>query len=360
MTECSLERVSRDPIEVPEPESAVLADHTTLRVGGPAKRFVVATTADEIAQLVTEADEAGEPVLILGGGSNILVADDGFDGVVIKMGITGLNADVSDCGGAVVRVGAGEHWDDFVAYTVEQGWSGLEALSGIPGTVGATPIQNVGAYGSEIAEYVYSVRTFDRETRQFKTFSAAECEFTYRNSIFKRNPGRYVVVQVTLQLPTGNLSAPIRYAELARHLDVEVGERVEAAKVRDAVLRIRAGKGMVLDETDHDTWSAGSFFTNPVLEGVAAESLPVDAPRFPTADGKVKTSAAWLIQHSGFEKGHRRGNAGLSTKHVLALTNRGGATSAELVELAREVRDGVEQKMGVRLVPEVNILGVEL
>lgn len=360
MTECSITRVSKAPIEVPAPESTLLADHTTMRVGGPAKRFLVAETADDLVRLVTECDEAGEPVLILGGGSNVLVADEGFDGTVIRMGITGVNADVSGCGGAVVRVGAGENWDDFVEYAISQEWSGPEALSGIPGSVGATPIQNVGAYGNEVASFVYSVRTFDRQTKQFKTFAAGECDFSYRNSIFKQNPGRWVVVEVAFQFPLGSLSAPILYGELAKRLDVEVGARVDSKSVRETVLEIRGSKGMVLDTADHDTWSAGSFFTNPILPEEETAMLPADAPRFPAGPGLVKSSAAWLIQHSGFEKGHRRGNAGLSTKHVLALTNRGGASAAELVELAREVRDGVAERMGVTLVPEVNIVGSTL
>lgn len=341
-------------------ESPLLSDHTTFRVGGPAKRFVVATTPEEVAEVIGAADDAGTPVLVLGGGSNMLVADEGFDGLVVRIGITGLTGDVSDCGGAVVTVGAGEVWDDFVANAVAEGWTGPEALSGIPGSVGATPIQNVGAYGCEVADFVYSVRTWDREARTFRTFAAAECGFTYRSSIFKRTPGRYVVVSVTFQFPLGSLSAPIRYGELANRLGVQAGERADAAAVRQAVLAIRAGKGMVLDESDHDSWSAGSFFTNPILDAEVAAALPDDAPRFPTPDGRVKSSAAWLIQHSGFAKGHRHGNAGLSTKHVLALTNRGGATAADVVALAREVRDGVEATMGVTLVPEVNLIGCAL
>lgn len=360
MTECSLTTITHARPSPPEATSSRLADNTTLRVGGEARRFVVAHTADELVELVTEADDAGTPVLILGGGSNVLVADEGFDGTVIRVGLTGVEADVSDCGGAVVRVGAGENWDDFVAFAIEQEWSGAEALSGIPGSVGATPIQNVGAYGAEVSELVYRVRTFDRETRQFKTFAAVDCEFTYRDSVFKRNPGRYVVLEVTYQFPLGSLAQPIRYAELAKRLDVQVGERISSEEVREAVLDIRASKGMVLADDDHDTWSAGSFFTNPILTEDEAARLPDDAPRFPAADGKVKTSAAWLIQNSGFEKGFRHGRAALSTKHVLALTNRGDATAAELVALAREVRDGVRERMGITLVPEVNLVGLRL
>ncbi|WP_297750279.1 UDP-N-acetylmuramate dehydrogenase [uncultured Tessaracoccus sp.] len=352
--------VSRAPRPVDVDSNPLLADHTTLRVGGPAQRFVVANTPDDVAHIVGEADEQGTPVLVLGGGSNVLVADAGFDGVVVRMGITGVRGTVSQCGGAVITVGAGEVWDDFVTYAVTQEWIGPEALSGIPGSVGATPIQNVGAYGIEVSQFIYSVRTWDRETKQFRTFAAADCEFGYRDSVFKRNPGRWVVVEVTFQFKLGNLSAPILYPELARHLGVEAGDRADSAKVRETVLAIRAGKGMVLDDADHDTWSAGSFFTNPILDADAAATLPDDAPRFPTDDGRTKTSAAWLIQHSGFDKGFRMGNAGLSAKHVLALTNRGGATATELVALASHVRDGVEARTGIRLEPEVNLVGTTL
>ncbi len=360
MSECAVQRVSKAPVPVPSPYSVLLADHTTLRVGGPASRFVVARTPDEVARLVGEADDAGIPVLILGGGSNMLVCDDGFDGLVVRVAITGLDGNVSDCGGAVVNVGAGEVWDDFVAHAVEQGWSGAEALSGIPGSVGATPIQNVGAYGAEVADHIYSVRTWDRQARAFRTFAAADCEFSYRNSIFKRTPGRYVVVEVSFQFPLGSLSAPIRYAELAGRVGVAVGGRADAALVRSTVLTIRAGKGMVLDAADPDTWSAGSFFTNPIVTEEVAATLPDDAPRFPAGEGMVKTSAAWLIQHSGFEKGYARERAGLSTKHVLALTNRGGASAEEIVALAREVRDRVAERTGIELVPEVNLIGCQL
>lgn len=357
---CQVERVTRGPVDVDATPSRRLADHTTLRVGGEADRFEVARTDAELVELVREADAEGTPLLVLGGGSNVLVPDEGFRGTVVLVANTGVDGDVSHCGGAVVKVGAGENWDDFVAFAVGQEWSGIESLSGIPGSVGATPIQNVGAYGSEVGEYVYRVRTWDRVADRQRTFMPADCGFGYRTSVFKEHPGRYVVLDVTFQFTLGDLSAPVRYAELARRLGVEVGARVESSTVRDTVLAIRAGKGMVLNDADPDTWSAGSFFTNPILTEDEAARLPDDAPRFPAPGGLVKTSAAWLIQHAGFDKGYGHGNAGLSTKHVLALTNRGGATAGELVALAREVRDGVEQRLGVRLVPEVNLVGLEL
>ena len=360
MTECRIDRLSAPTVEPAVASSPSLADHTTLRVGGAARRFEVARTERDLIDVVTDCDERGEPLLVLGGGSNLLIADDGFPGTVVRVALTGLDADVSTCGGAAVRVAAGEDWDDVVAYAVEQEWSGLETLSGIPGSVGATPIQNVGAYGSDVSQTITSVRTWDRVDRTQRTFPVSECGFAYRSSRFKREPGRYVVLEVGFQLPLGSLGAPIAYPELAGRLGTQQGGRVPATLVRDTVLDIRRGKGMVLDAADHDTWSAGSFFTNPLLTVAEAASLPDDAPRFPAEDGRVKTSAAWLIQHAGFAKGHARGPAALSTKHVLALTNRGDATAEDLVALAREVRDGVERRFGVRLVPEVNLVGLSL
>lgn len=360
MTECRIDRLS---VATPAPEvarSSRLADHTTLRVGGPARRFEVATTERDLIDVVSDCDARGEPVLVLGGGSNLLVADEGFPGTVVRVATTGLDADVSTCGGAAVRVAAGETWDDVVAHAVTQEWSGVEMLSGIPGSVGATPIQNVGAYGSDVSRTVTSVRTWDRVAAAQRTFAASHCGFGYRTSRFKREPGRYVVLEVGFQFPLGSLGQPIAYPELAAHLGTDVGRRVPAADVRAAVLAIRRAKGMVLDDADHDTWSAGSFFTNPVLTPEEAERLPVEAPRFSAEGGTVKTSAAWLIQHSGFTKGHGTARAALSTKHVLALTNRGDATAADLVALAREVRDGVEARFGIRLVPEVNLVGASL
>lgn len=357
---CRLDRVTVETDPVAVPSSPVLAAHTTLRVGGPADRLVVATTERELIDTVAHCDERGEPVLVLGGGSNLLVSDEGFRGTVVRVATTGINADVSTCGGAALRVAAGEDWDGFVAHAVAQEWIGVEMLSGIPGSVGATPIQNVGAYGSDVSQSITSVRTWDRQSRTQRTFPATDCGFGYRTSRFKREPGRYLVLEVGFQFALGSLGTPVAYPELASRLDTVPGKRVEASRVRDAVLAIRRAKGMVLDDSDHDSWSAGSFFTNPILDPDEAAGLPAEAPRFPDADGRVKTSAAWLIQHAGFAKGHGSGEARLSTKHVLALTNRGAATAADLVALATEVRDGVEERFGIRLVPEVNLVGVQL
>lgn len=355
----------------------LLADHTTLRVGGPAKRWIEATTTDELVGAVADADAAGEPVLVLSGGSNVLVADAGFDGTVVHVATRGVRADdgnfcefdsdaVADgaepvsCGGILVEVNAGENWDDFVAWTIRRELVGIEALSGIPGSVGSTPIQNVGAYGQEVSQTIWSVRTWDRRLGEFKTFPNADCHFAYRHSRFKAEPGRYVVVSVRFQFLQGDLSERIRYAELARRLDVTIGQRAPSAQVRETVLALRRGKGMVLDAADHDTWSAGSFFTNPIVDADAAALLPEGAPRFPLPDGTVKTSAAWLIDHAGFAKGHGTSPATLSTKHTLALTNRGGASADDLVALAREVRDGVRDRFGVTLVPEPVLVGLSL
>lgn len=357
------------PDVTPDPtaDGPTLADLTTLRLGGPAGRLVEATTEEDLVAAVADADAAGEPVLLVAGGSNLVVADAGFPGTVVHVATAGVSSDHdgSDptCGGALVRVAAGEAWDPFVATTVERGWVGVEALSGIPGAVGSTPIQNVGAYGQEVADTIATVRTFDRVDRTQRTFAAADCGFGYRHSRFKAEPDRYLVLEVTFQLGLGGLGAPVRYAELARTLGVEVGGRAPLVDVREAVLGLRAGKGMVLDAADHDTWSAGSFFTNPVLSAAEADALPPDAPRFAQPDGRVKTSAAWLIDHAGFGKGWSTGpgaRASLSTKHPLALTNRGGATTEELLDLARAVRDGVHERFGVRLVNEPVTVGCAL
>jgi UDP-N-acetylmuramate dehydrogenase len=338
-----------------------LRDHTTLRLGGPARAWVRATTEAELVDAVRRSDEAGEPVLVLGGGSNVVVADEGFAGTVVEVATSGVAPDIEDddaaCGGVVVRVAAGEDWDRFVETAVDRGWLGVEALSGIPGLVGATPIQNVGAYGQEVAQTLSSVRVWDRTLRGVRTFPASGCGFGYRTSRFKADPGRHVVLEVTFQLRQGSLGAPVAYAELARTLGVELGTRAPMSEVRKAVLDLRTSKGMVLDPTDHDTWSAGSFFTNPVLPEAA---VPAGAPAWPQADGSVKTSAGWLIEQAGFHKGYGDGPARLSTKHTLAITNRGGASAADVLALAREIRDGVETRFGVRLVNEPVLVGVEL
>lgn len=343
-----------------------LAGYTTLRVGGPAERFVRATSTDRVIDAVSECDARGEPVLVLGGGSNLLVADEGFPGTVVRVDTRGLTVEAEDpCGGATIRVAAGEPWDGVVAAAVEHGWAGVEALSGIPGSTGATPMQNVGAYGQEVSETIASVRTWDRQQGRVRTLAAADCEFAYRHSRFKeeryRGGPRFVVLEVTFQLRLADLSGPIRYPELARTLGVEVADRAPLARVRDAVLALRRSKGMVLDPDDHDTWSAGSFFTNPLLDADQAARLPEDAPRWTADGGRVKTSAAWLIERAGFGRGYGLpGPAALSTRHTLALTNRGSARAKDILELARTVRDGVREAFGIELQPEPVLVGLAL
>ncbi len=336
-----------------------LSQHTTLRLGGPARAWVRAGTEEQLVAAVTGADAAGREVLVLGGGSNLVVADEGFPGTVVEVATRGVEPEADLCSGAVVTVAAGEDWDALVARAVDEGWVGLEALSGIPGSVGATPVQNVGAYGQEVADTIARVRVLDRTERRVRTFFPGDCGFGYRTSRFKREPGRFVVLTVTFQLPLGDRAAPVRYAELARALGVQPGERPPLRAVRDAVLQLRAGKGMVLDAADPDTWSAGSFFTNPVLDPTA---LPDGAPAWPQPDGRVKTSAAWLIDRAGYGKGYAGpgGRVSLSTKHTLALTNRGGARTNDLLELAREVRAGVAERFGVVLENEPVLVGCRL
>ncbi len=337
-----------------------LADLTTRRVGGPASDVVEARDESALIDAVATADAEGVPVLVVAGGSNLLVADDRLPHRVVLVRTRGVSVEADMCGGAYVRVAAGEDWDSLVVRAVESGWVGIEALSGIPGSVGATPVQNVGAYGQEVAQTIATVRTWDRLERRWRTFANADCGFGYRTSRFKAEPGRFLVLEVTFQLPLGDLGAPFSYPQLAQALGAELGQRRPLAQVRDAVLALRARKGMVLDPADHDTWSAGSFFTNPLLSYDDADRLPPEAPRWPNGDGRVKTSAAWLIEQAGFSRGHGGGPARISTKHTLALTNRGAATSADLLALAREVRDGVRAEFGVELVNEPVLVGCSL
>ncbi|TDD52939.1 UDP-N-acetylmuramate dehydrogenase [Kribbella antibiotica] len=327
-----------------------LADFTTLRIGGPADKLVEVTTEDELITAVRDADAAEEPVLLLSGGSNVVIGDDGFRGTVVKVATKGIKVDADACSGAMIHIQAGEDWDDVVQRAIAEEWSGIESMSGIPGLTGSTPVQNVGAYGHEVAATIASVRVWDRVESRIRTIFAADCGFEYRSSMFKAAPERYVVLEVAFQLKLGNLSAPIGYAELARVLDVDPGSRAPMADVREAVLALRRSKGMVLDPADHDTWSAGSFFTNPLLDTTA--EVPAGAPQWPQPDGRVKTSAAWLIEHSGIPKGFALGAAAVSSKHTLALTNRGSATAKDILSLATHVRSQVQQAFAITLVNE--------
>jgi UDP-N-acetylmuramate dehydrogenase len=339
-----------------------LAAYTTLRMGGPAGQLLTVTNADEIMQSVRAAAATGEPTLVLGGGSNVVVADDGFAGTVILNRAGGVRVVDTDGETVTVRVAGGTDWDDVVATAVTESWSGVECLSGIPGSAGATPIQNVSAYGQEVRETLVAVRAFDRSLDQPVTMRPDECGFGYRTSVFKRS-ARWVVLSTDFQLLRSPESAPVRYPELAKKLGIALGDRAPLADVRTAVLALRAGKGMVLDPADPDSCSVGSFFVNPVLDPTELESLRARCHREPPSwpsDGLTKVSAAWLIEQAGFQKGHSRGGVAISTKHSLALTNRGTGTTAQLLALAREIRDGVRARFGVTLRPEPVLVDCEL
>ncbi|QRO86893.1 UDP-N-acetylmuramate dehydrogenase [Kytococcus sedentarius] len=368
---------------------APLAPLTTLQVGGPARTLVRAGSTDDLVAAVRAADEAGEDLLLLSGGSNLVISDAGFAGTVVQVATRGIElledaVPTAGDGGergrsgerVLVRAAAGEPWDGFVAHAVEQGWSGVEALSGIPGCVGSTPIQNVGAYGQDVSQTIVEVELLDRDSGELERFSAADCGFAYRDSVFKRtrkgSTGRYVVLAVTFSLERSELSQPVGYAALAQGLDVAMGERVPVADAREAVLAQRRQRGMVWDADDHDTWSCGSFFTNPIITTAQMDDVRAhviermgpnapEPPEFDAGEGLVKTSAAWLIDKAGYGKGYAMpGPAALSTKHPLAITNRGGARAADVAILAREIREGVEDAFGVRLVNEPVFVGHQL
>ena len=333
-----------------------LSERTTLRVGGAARDWIVADNADDLADAVRALDAAGEPVLLLGGGSNLVVSDSGFAGTVVEIATRGADAQVVD-DRVLLTLAAGEPWDDIVSRAVVHGWAGIEALSGIPGLVGATPVQNVGAYGQDVGQVVTAVRALDRSSGEVSDMSGADCGFGYRTSLFKREPDRWVVLSVTISLAAGGRGT-VGYAELAASLGVPVGGEADISAIRGAVLALRARKGMVLAEHDHDTWSAGSFFTNPVVDAAVAEALPHDCPRYPSDRG-VKVSAAWLIEQSGVGRGFALpgSRAAISGKHTLALTNRGGATTAEIADLARAVQQRVQEAFRIELSPEPRLVG---
>ncbi|MFB9691695.1 UDP-N-acetylmuramate dehydrogenase [Actinoplanes digitatis] len=351
--------VSADhPTSAPAAHASSLGAYTTLRLGGPAGALAVLSETDEVVATVRAAADSGQPLLVLAGGSNVVIGDAGFPGTVLLLRTRGVRVVDHSSRGVLLRVAAGEPWDEFVADTIERGLSGLEALSGIPGSAGATPIQNVGAYGQEVAHTIEAVHVYDRHSDEVRVLSLPECGFAYRSSIFKHSD-RWVVLEVDFRLQAARQSAPVRYAELARHLGVEVGDRTGVARVRETVLKLRAGKGMVLDPEDPDTRSVGSFFTNPVLSAqdwVAVQDRLADAgepPSWPAPNGTVKVPAAWLIERAGFGKGYAgAGGVAISSKHTLALTHRGGGTTTALLDLAREIRDGVRDRFGVVLHPE--------
>src|SRR4051812_30865695 len=322
-----------------------LAPLTTLRLGGPAQRIVEASSEAELLEAIRSG-----AALVLAGGSNVVIADEGVPGTVVLVRTRGIARE-----GDLLVVAAGEPWDEVVAYCVASGLQGFECLSGIPGSTGATPIQNVGAYGQDVSETVAWVRVYDRELDEVVVMSAAECGFDYRRSVFKYRD-RWTVLAVAFRLVESPLSGPLRYAELARTLDVPVGGRAALEDVRAAVLALRRGKGMVIDPADPDSVSAGSFFTNPILTHGQWAALP-GAPAFPEPDGRIKTSAAWLIEQAGFTRGYGNGRAGISSKHTLALVNRGEATTGELMALAREIAAGVQGRFGIALIPGPGLVG---
>ncbi len=347
-----------------------LADYTTIGLGGPARDFVRAGTTEDLVEAVRAADTSGEPVLILGGGSNLVVADEGFCGTVIQVATRGIHLDHG-----LVTVAAGEDWDAVVARSVAAGLAGLECLSGIPGLAGATPIQNVGAYGQEVSQTIAQVRVYDRRTGEILSIPNEHCGFAYRTSKFKvaqsGSPLAPVILSVSFRLAVQPRSAPVRYPELAGALGVGVGDQVESTKVRSAVIELRQRKGMVIDPADPDTRSVGSFFVNPVLDGAALAAVEAAArarcgpqtqvPRFDAGDGRVKVPAAWLIERAGFGKGYHSGDgARISAKHTLALVNPGSASTAGLLALAREIRDGVQDAFGVSGAAEPVVVGVAL
>ncbi len=344
-----------------------LADYTTVRLGGPARGFARASTEEELIEAVRAADASGEPVLVLGGGSNLVVADEGFDGTVVQVATRGVSPGASP---GVLTVAAGEDWDAVVARTVAEGLAGLECLSGIPGLAGATPIQNVGAYGQEVSRTITQVRVYDRKTGETLQIPNEQCGFGYRTSRF-RGEDRFVVLSVTFGLAVQVRSVPVRYAELAAALGVSPGDQVDSIQARSAVIELRQRKGMVIDPADPDTRSVGSFFVNPVLDADTMASVEAAArarcgpgtrvPRFEAGDGLVKVPAAWLIERAGFGKGYSPGDgARISSKHTLALVNSGSASTAGLMALAREIRDGVRDTFGVPLAPEPVLVGVAL
>jgi UDP-N-acetylmuramate dehydrogenase len=356
--------MSRDPVRsVPS-----LSELTTLRLGGPPARLVTIESDDALVEAVRAADERAEPLLLLAGGSNVVVADAGFDGTVARVATRGVERFRMADGRVRLDVAAGEDWDALVAACVADGLAGIEALSGIPGSVGATPIQNVGAYGQEVADVLIGVRALDRSTGALHDLGIEECLFDYRSSVFKRDPGRWVVLGISFALEPTGLSEPIRYAELAARLGVAIGDRAPVGEVREAVLALRRGKGMVLDPADPDTISAGSFFTNPILRARDYDAFAeraaqhagagVRPPAWPIDSRSVKTSAAWLIERAGFHRGYGNPHGiAISSKHTLALTNRGAGTTGELVALAREIAAGVHKAFGVDLVPEPVFVG---
>jgi UDP-N-acetylmuramate dehydrogenase len=344
-------------------EHVPLAPYTTFQIGGPARWFAEAANEDDIAAGVAFAAERHLPLFVLGGGSNLLVSDAGFSGLVLRIALEGISS-AQENGRVIVSSAAGEDWDGLVAYAVGTGYAGIECLSGIPGTVGGTPVQNVGAYGQEVSQTIVMVRAFDRTTGKFVDLSSAACGFSYRRSIFNTvQKERYIVSRVDYALHE-NAPANFVYADLARYFAAQNQTAPTLAEVREAVRTIRAQKGMLLVAGNSDCRSAGSFFKNPIVAVSVLDSLSEELrvekrsiPAYPAQNGEVKLSAAWLIERAGFQKGYVLGNAGISSRHTLALINRGGASAAEIVALRNQVTAAVASRFAVRLEPEPVWLG---
>jgi len=328
------------------------ADLTTMRIGGPVGRLHVAKTTPDAVELVRSTDSAGDALLVMGGGSNLVVGDVGWQGTVVKMESTEFDID-----GELLTVAAGVEWDHVVRTAVADGLAGIEALSGIPGSAGGTPVQNVGAYGALTSDVLDSVSVYDRETGLVERWLPEQCGFgSHRQSIFKHSD-RWVVLDVTLRLRRADQSSPVVFSAVAERLGIEIGGTAPPADVREVVLGLRREKRMVLDPEDHDTWSVGSFFINPVLEEVPERAK--GCPSYPDVKG-TKLSAAWLIEHAGFGRGYGAdwgdGTVSLSSRHTLAVTNRGGATTADVMKFAAHIRDGVEARFDIRLNPECDLI----
>ncbi|SDJ40950.1 UDP-N-acetylmuramate dehydrogenase [Frankineae bacterium MT45] len=332
------------------------AELTTMRVGGASRDFALATETSELVELVRRADAEGQPLLVMGGGSNLVVGDEGWDGLTVKIATQGI-----DISGTTVRADAGVNWDELVALTVADGLSGLEALSGVPGSVGGTPVQNVGAFGAHTSDVLKSVTLFDRESGEVNEWGAERCGFgSHRQSTFK-NTDRYVLLSVTYELRRSRQSAPMTFAEVTRRLGIEIGGTADPVDVREVVLSQRRHRGSIYDPADNDTWGVGSFFLNPVLRDVPPQAD--GSPRFPDPKG-TKVPAGWLIERAGFAPGYGeewgRGSVRLSTKHALVITNRGDATTAEVMDFAGHIRDGVWERFNILLTPECNLVNCAL
>jgi UDP-N-acetylmuramate dehydrogenase len=363
-----LKKMNSERVEKQLQENVRLENYSTLGIGGPARFFLRAQNEEIIEEAIEWAKKQNLPLFVLGGGSNILISDNGFSGLVLQIDIRGIKIDQNE-NEAIVSAKAGEDWDDFVSYAVSKNLSGLECLSGIPGKVGSTPIQNVGAYGQEVKDTIITVKAYDRDLKKIVTLSNSECEFSYRHSIFKSKAvDRFIILEVDYRLiPNGRPA--VRYPELQKYLSENIEGEPSLAQVREAVITVRRRKAMVVDPDDIDSRSLGSFFVNPVIRRSEFQILEAEfnkrsnngekVPGFAAPEDMVKLSAAWLIEHSGFCKGYKHGNVGISSKHALAIINRGSGTAEEVIELMEKIQRGVEEEFGIKLSHEPIFVGFE-